>query len=338
MKAVAFFLVFFLCFPVFSLGAEDTITFVAKPAGRTVVVSGFTRARARMVVSSEVDGRCLEVVADVGDEIGTDGRFAEIDPTFINLDLERNRISTEQSASLIAYLQKEVGRYQTLYAEQSASEARLDKLKEDLAQARFTLQTQQNTRQTLLEQLRRHTVIAPPGWKVVERHVEPGVLVSRGQSLAEVADYQKLVVPLALSPHEYQQLLKNETPFSVSLPDTGINVSAELFRISPSFDPSTRKINIELSLLESIEQQRGGVRVELSLLMPEKETFLVPARAVEKRYEEYRLIRESGESVTVVVLEKNGDFVRVHGPEIKDGQRFLFPATIPAPPSDKLPQ
>ena len=293
-------------------------------ADRTVLLTGFTRARTSMIVSSEVSGICLSVNGDVGDEVADDGRFVVIDATFIKLDIENNKISQKQIESRIAYLQKDVNRYQLLYKKQSMAEAKLDTLQEELAQSEFQLQSLQNKEEVLLERLKRHTVFAPAGWKVINRYVEPGTLVTVGQALAEVADYQVLTVPLALTHTEYKQLLSYESPFPVYLPEEKKEIMAEIYRVSPAFDPGTRKINVELSLISPFVGQMGGVRVEVSLSIPENKSFFVPAAAVQKRYDEYWLTRESGESVSVIILENKGEFVRITSPAIQPGERFVL--------------
>ncbi len=295
--------------------------FTIKPGTRTVRLYGFTKARAVMSVVSEVAGKCLEVRADVGERIGPNGLFARVDPTFIELELDQNRISREQTESRIAWLEKEVKRFELLFSRQSTSEAQLDKLTQEFDQACFGLKSLQNQEKVLEERARRHLVRTPPGWQVIKRLVEPGEWLSPGQALAELGDFQTLVVSLALAFDEYEALSR-ERSLSLSLGENQA-VKAEIYRISPDFDPQSRKINLELLIVDQLPDPRGGIRLELRLNVPEKGVFEVPAQAVIRRYGENLLQRETGEKVPVVIHDGTVNELRVGSPLIQPGDHFL---------------
>jgi len=87
---------------------------VARPAMRRVTLTGYTRARYVMDIVSEEAGRCVKVIAEVGDQIGKSGLFAVLDTTFIDLALEKNRVDQKRLANMIAFHAKEVGRFEKL--------------------------------------------------------------------------------------------------------------------------------------------------------------------------------------------------------------------------------
>jgi RND family efflux transporter MFP subunit len=304
-------------------GADRLCT--AEMAAHTITLTGFTRARAKMQLVSQLTERLVEIQADVGDRIGPDGVFARLDQTYAELDLEKILIEQDRQVSRIAYLEKEVQRLRILFEKQAAAEVKLDALRQDLAQARLALRSSRNEEQRLREHLRRHIITAPPGWLVSSRNSEPGEWVAAGTPLAEIGDYRTLLAPFAVSQEEYTWIKNRAQSLSLSLPEHHLTVPAQLHSVSPGFDPRTRKLNLEISISAALPEQRGGLRAELSLELPDPAgALLVPTGAVSNRYDSYRLTRANGEAVPVIVLGRGlpPDTLRVTAREIKPGDQF----------------
>lgn len=310
-------------------------TFTARPSERSVALTGFTRARATMELVSENAGRVTRVAADVGDPVGKSGVFAELDGVFTSLELQSNRVEQRKLQETIDYYDKEAGRYRRLVSSESAAQAKLDELEHQLQIARRELEALRIQEQVLVERLSRYTVRAPAGWKIIEREVEPGEWVAAGQVLGRAGDYRTLIVPFALSPTEYESLMRETDGLSLALPEKRRNAQAKIHRVSPGFDRDTRKIGVELALAgESLKgDKRGGLRAILELDIPENSgAVIVPESAVVERYEEHWLTRPDGQEVKVVVLGPGpagespfGDMpaVRVSSPDVLPGQMFL---------------
>ena len=81
-------------------------------AVKEVDIKGYTRGKTNVTMSSEVSGKVLRVNYDVGQETGS-RPFFEIDPTFVDFQIESTRQNIEQlrvalqkCRSRVAYLQK----------------------------------------------------------------------------------------------------------------------------------------------------------------------------------------------------------------------------------------
>lgn len=300
----------------------------ARPAGRSVVLTAFTRARAAMDLTAENPGKVAFVAGEVGQAIGKDGIFARLDATLTRLELDRNRTDQARLASSVAYLDKEAGRYRTLVAKAVADQAALDKLEQDLDSARHQLAALQVEEKRLAEVIARSTVRAPAGWRIMARGVEPGQWVAAGQVLGRAGDYAVLLAPLALAPEELAALRQAGDALQAELPDLGLTVPARVYRMSPAFDPETRKTDLDLVLGGDIPERRGGLRVRLALSIPDPAgAVLVPEAALHKRYDEYYLLREDGSRVPVVLQERTKDgMARVVNHGLKPGDRFRLGA------------
>ncbi|MEJ2620970.1 MAG: efflux RND transporter periplasmic adaptor subunit [Candidatus Thiodiazotropha sp.] len=321
-------LIIFLGFlPVSDLMGDDSLV-EARVAVQTETQSGFTRAHTRLTLSAEESGRIETVNGDVGDRVENEKPFACLDRTYLDLELRTNLAEQQALEVDQAYYRKEVARYSKLVKKNSSSESQLDTAQRNLDKTRNQLKTLSIAAKILQERKNRLCVIAPQGWQIIKRFVEPGQWVNAGEPLVEVGDYSRLVVPFALSSLEYQALLtQQESGLSVTLPNHQLTIPAQLIRLSPAFDERSRKIHFELQLEEGLPLYRGGLRVELSLSIPTRTgAVLVPQQALQQRYEQYWMRRPDGSEIAVVYLgrgnDADGDWVRVASPQVKPGDKF----------------
>ncbi len=305
----------------------ETALVTALPALQQAVLSGFTRARSRVVLSAENAGRIVSVNGDLGDSIREGEPFACQDETFIDLELRSNRAEHDALVVDKAYFHKEVTRYRQLLKQNSSSQSQLDSALRSLDKTTTQLAALAVAADTLQERKKRLCIEAPVGWRVVKRYIEPGEWVNIGEPVVDVGDYHSLVVPFALSMAEYQALISQKDELKVTLPEIQREVGATVLRVSPAFDELSRKINIELEIELGPSLARGGLRVELALDIPlHTGAILVPEEALRQRHEQYWLKRAEGEEVRVVYLGRatNRDerWIQVTAPGIKPGDRF----------------
>ncbi len=317
--------IFIIIFLIISVPAhaENTWTTV-QPSYRQVVVTGFSRARHSMVLSTEVDGKVERVFADVGDIIPKHGKVTCLDDTFVKIDINLAKSEIAQYQNDIHYFEKQVERYRDLVGKNSAAVSQLDDWQRQLANAQRREQQKKLDKQRQQEKRKRHCIKSPAGWYVINRYVEPGQWLVIGSQVAKVGNYTKLLVPLALSVNELKILENNQHNLIVSLPEYGQQVPATIERISPAFDEKSRKVQVDLLLEKNLPVNRGGLRVEVKLNLPDPSgTFSILAGALDKRFEEVWLERKNGEPLRVELLgyADNGQ-VRIASPEIKIGDQF----------------
>lgn len=305
----------------------------AEPALRPVILTGFTRARKSLPVASEISGRVLEVAVDVGDTIDGSNVFARIDDTFVRLELEQVQVRQTRLRTKIEFDAREVERYERLARQNNAAAAQLDAFKQTLDDNRNALLELGVEERILNERLARTTVSAPSGWQVTGRLVEPGQWVNAGDPMGRVADFTTLTVPFALTTEQYAALsaqAQRPRGIQLRLSELDKHVQASLLWTNPAFDPDTRKVAIELEIevddTSDALPRRGGVRAELTLDVPELSGAVVlPETAVRSSYEEYWVDPLDGDPIAVLLLGRtsNGDGLRVVGPHVAPGDRFL---------------
>lgn len=281
------------------------------PFFRTATLSGLTHPRKEMTITSEASGRCRELYADVSQLIPPSGKFAEIDTTFLNLDIESNKIAREQARRQLDQEKKTLDRYTVLINKESTPQATFDEVALKVDLYKLTLKKLQNEALRLQEQRARHTIMAPAGWQVIERFAEPGEFVQAGQPMAHLGDFQSLLAKFSVT-YEELNTLENMQHLTLLLPDVGREVTASIYTVSPVFDVKTRKIPVELEISASQENLasplRGGMRAELVFKNATATgTYVVPLSALISRYEAHWLVLPDGTKQQVVVLGKAED-------------------------------
>ncbi len=300
----------------------------ARAALQTTVLRGYTRARWQRFLTCEESGRCLEVRAEMGDLIAADGIFAQLDTTFIDLELEANRAVSARLENQMVYWQREVERYRKLSGQKAVSETRVQELELKYDQARLGLVELKVKAALLKERRQRCAIKAPARWHLLERKIEPGEWLTRGRIVGLVGDYRTLLVPFSLTMAQYEWLKKESGGDSLFLMLTAenesIKVPTRLLHISPAFDPKTRKITVELEISGGLPEMRGGLALELVIALPEAGGVIeVPVTAVIERYGAFWMVRENGAEVKVIKLGQAGsDYLRVTGDKVKAGDRF----------------
>lgn len=300
---------------------------------RTITLTGFTYPRQELTISSEVSGRCEAVYTDIGQMIPEDGVLAEIETTFIKLDIAANRVSQERAQRQLVQEEKNLARYSSLRRQESAPQAQLDEAELAADLNRIELRRLQNEERRLKEKLIRHTITAPPGWLLIERFLELGELVQEGKSVARLGDFRQLLIPLAVS---YNELLALETAEALfaELPDLDLKLPTTIYRTSPVFDAATRKIQVDLIIdaiqgspaFKSENTMRGGMRARISFRSREAGgSFTVPSSALINRYEAQWLQTPEGKTIQVLLIgtENNGETAIVSGENLSAGQQYL---------------
>lgn len=290
-----------------------------EPGFRDVILRGYSRPLVSSTVAAEVSGVITTRYYDVGDTI-TNQPLVQIDPTWIDLELqenasaiERTRIAVDQARLRVSWLEKDFKRLQTLVNEGGVSRSTFDEIEQQRDQARLEIRLQEQQfeqlqiqRKTLVEQQKRHRPTAPTGWQVAQRYVDEGELVAAGSPLMDVGDYRHLLIPLSVTAAELSAI-REQTQARLN----GQDVTYHLHTVSPAFDEKTRKITIELMIDHFTGEQRGGLPFEVAVRMPD-EGLMIPVAAISNRYNHPKVKRrDQSQAIEISILNHQGDWVRI---------------------------
>lgn len=295
---------------------------------------GYSRAFSTATIGSEVAGRIQRVNYDIGDTLSSTP-LLQVDQTFINLELQgiavalqQNKIQQQQAKLRSAWLQREFERRQKLVDEGRVSRVAFEEIEQQrdqsqleqqqLVQQQRQLQVKQQTAQ---EHQQRHQPHAPQGWLVSERLVEPGEQVKVGDPLFNIQDFGRLLVPLAIS-HPQLTALQQQEQATLN----NQNVKYLIYSVNPAFDEATRKIQVELEILDYPEQYREGLLFKVPVTLPQS-GLMVPESAITSRYDRPQVQRaDTQELITIQILDRQGDWIKIApSDKLKDGT-VLVPA------------
>lgn len=280
---------------------------------------GYSRAFSTATIASEVAGRIQRVNYDIGDTLSS-AALLQIDQTFINLELqeiavavEQNKIKQQQAELRTAWLQREFERRQKLVDEGRVSRVAFEEIEQQrdqsqleeqqLVQQQRQLQVKQQTAQ---QRQQRHQPHAPQGWLVSERLVEPSEQVKVGDPLFTIQDFSRLLIPLALS-HPQLSALQQQQRATLN----NQNIHYRVYSVSPAFDESTRKIQVELEVLDYPEKYREGLLFKVPVTLPQA-GLMVPDAAITSRYDRPQVQRaDTQELITIQILDRQRDWVKI---------------------------
>lgn len=324
-KYISLTLLFLLFILSSHLSIADESQFVSvQPAFQSTTLSGFTRARRSIQLASEISGKVTHIYADIGQPIPENGIFACLDKTFIKLDIASTENSIAQHGIDLKYLSKQVDRHKKLVKTNSAAISVLDDLMRQKGNAFRAIQQEKINKQKQQETKKRHCIKAPKNWKITQRSIEVGQWITAGVTIAQADDYNQLLIPLTLTSEELIALEQKQNNFTVYLPEYQQEIPASIERISPAFDEQSHKIRVDLLINDTSKYNRGGIRTELTLNVPDRlNTYLIPKSALDERFEEVWLTRKNGKRVRVILLGYlNNDSAKISSSNIKIGDQF----------------
>ncbi len=282
-----------------------------RPYVRQISFTGFTRPIKELTVAAEIDGKYTSVVVDVGDRVEAAGVVAQIDSTFVELDITKNRIDQKRTERQLALERKTLARFENLINQKSTAQATYDEAVLRAEVLELTLRSLKNEEQRLRERLARHTLYGPVGWQVIERFIEPGEFIRQGEPVLKLGDFNSLVIPFLFT-FEELRLLREMDALQLYIPDLERWVDAVIYRIAPDFDQTKRKIAVDLMIERNVVQTtanlRGGLRTRLMLKgKTEENSYRVPYSALISRYEAHWLLTPEGEQRKVILLGRSED-------------------------------
>ena len=208
-----------------------TWTVAAEDAVLEREVPATVRSLDHIAVAAEVEGRVLQVHAELGDRVSTGQKLASLDPSAL-----RSRLEAAQAALDLA--EAEQRRVDRLVAERVASEREADAAASLARQARAHLELAQSA-------LEKATVVSPVDAIVEAREVSPGDLAVPGKALFALYDPKRLVLEAQI-PLDDRAPIQIGTELSFEL--SGETGRAQVLEIAPTSDPRSRTLRVRLGL------------------------------------------------------------------------------------------
>jgi RND family efflux transporter MFP subunit len=218
--------------------------------------------------------------------LAEDASEADLDP--------QKAPSVRQEKAMLNDAKSKLERAQTLYRQRAVAIEELQQLEaaEDAAQARYDSSLNAvdeklavlGVRRTELAMARREqkeaTIVAPFDGIVRERHVAPGVYVQIGSPVVSLVRTNPLRFRAGVPEIDAMRI---EVGQNVRIKPEGRDelIEAPIARISPSVDPSSRALAIEVDVPNGESKLRAGLFGEAEIVVdPDAQALAVPESAV----------------------------------------------------------
>ncbi len=249
-----------------------------------------------IAVAAEVEGRVLQVHAELGDRVTRGQKLASLDPSVLRSRFEAAQASLELAES-------ERNRLEQLVEERVSSQRELDAAINLAKQAQAVVQ--------LAETALDRTVLHSPVDGVIEaRHVGPGDLAVPGKPLFAVYDPTRLALQAEV-PLDDRAPIQIGTHLSYRL--AGREGRAIVREIAPTSDPRSRTLRIRLSLeavpAEQLNQLSPGSFGLVRYPAGDRDRLAIPSAAIQR----------VGQLEMVLVQGKQGGW---HRRAVRTGMRF----------------
>ena len=322
-------------------------------------IVGFTAPSRKMDVATEFDGRVEAVLLNEGDTVigEADSRVPVVilDNRFAAIAMERAkttlRTAVQRKEQLkvdlalakrqLGYHRNEVERIEALAKSGKVTQTNLDatvfnadssalqveRVQTAILLADTAITEARHALDDAEERLARHSIDAPTGWIVLQRLVEPGVIVRQGESVLRLADVGELAIQLRLSEVEIAALQATKAIFLSFPRQEHPAATARIHHIEVDHDPITNKRLVELWIPgESAPSPTGGLEVSVTLKIPDPGGLvLVPRDFLTLRFEQYFVTLKDGSESTVIPLREQGNYVFISQSGFPDGAILTRP-------------
>ena len=230
--------------------------------------SGSLRARRKVRIHNQEEGRVVSVPFYEGDEVSRGAVLIQMEDNLLQAELDKARANRRQA-------QVDQQRLLGLVKKKVASE-------DELARARTTLDVATAELKILQTRLAFTRIQAPFDGVVSERLIEPGDVAASNSHLLTVSDPTSLVTEIHVSelllPH-----LRPGDPVTVRIDALGQEAfPARILRIHPELDPATRQGVVEVTLEPVPEGARAGQFTRVTLETARAERILIPFSALKR--------------------------------------------------------
>lgn len=282
-------------------------TLAPRTLDRSVLVAGTVEPLRSIQLAARTDGVVAEVAVEAGDRVRAGQRLARID------------VSEQQA---------ELARAEASLREARANLDRLEALEErrfvDAAtalSARSALEVAQSDVDLWRTRVAFGSIDASIDGVVIARMIEPGAAVGRLAPAFELADLDRLVLRVGVSELDAAGI-RAGTPVDVAVDALGgETVQAQVRRVFPAADPSSRLVTVELDLPQAHARGvRPGFLARARFAIESRDGVLaVPAAAVGLGEQSFVMV--IGEDGALERREVGTGVVRGEWREITDGLR-----------------
>jgi RND family efflux transporter MFP subunit len=239
-----------------------TVHYGAETPERSFV--GTVRPRIEADMGFRVAGKVAKRLVEVGQKVEVGQALATLDEVDLKLQAEQSQAELNAATGVLAQAAAAEQRAKDLRSRGWTPDAQLDQAKAAADEARARLNRADRAVELTKNSLSYATLVADARGVVTATLIEPGQVVTAGQTAIRVARLAEKEAVVAI-PETLVERAKSGTATVTLWSDPHKKYSAKLREISPSADPATRTYLAKFSLPEAGDDVELGMTATLSL-------------------------------------------------------------------------
>ena len=247
---------------------------------RTAEVQGALFPREQATMSSEVEGRVSEVIADFGDKVIAGQVMLKINPREYQLRVETAQAALDQAHARLANSSARFARAKVLKQESSISAEQFDQIASQLRVDQADAESADEALAMARKKLGDTEIRAPFSGSVQKRMVSLGEYVAPGKEVYQLiaTDPIKLRCPM---PERFVPLARIGMPVKLAIDaDQGKSYTGKITRIAPALDESSRTLLIEAEVANPEGELKPGFFAHVTMDLGRARALVVPSSAV----------------------------------------------------------
>lgn len=256
------------------------VTVVKHEGGETLSLTGQIQAQDEVSLAFRIDGRMVERLVNVGDQVEAGQPIARLDP-----EPARNALRTAQANLNAAMGQQTLARndyerQETLLGQGWTTRARYDTAAQALKAAAAQVDSAQAQFDTAQDHLGYTELVADGAGTVTARGAEPGEVVAAGRMIVHLArrDGRDAVFDV---PAPVFRIAPANSVVTVALTsDPAVQAMGRVREVAPQADPVTRTFTVRVGLQDPPDAMRLGSTVNGSIQVGGVGGFEIPATAL----------------------------------------------------------
>lgn len=257
-----------------------TITIEKRAAGSTVAITGNVQAQNEVNQSFRIDGRLVERLVDVGDNVKAGQLIATLDPENEESSLQAARAQLSSAQARLVEARANYDRMRDLVAEDAVSRAQYDQAEALRKTAEAAVEAARSQVSLAQNRLGYTRLFASVTGVVTARGPEPGEIVTPGRMIVQVAreGARDAVFDVPVQ-------VKNAAPRHpdirvVLASDPAVSAAGKVREIAPRADPVTGTFQIRVRLIDPPPAMRLGSTVTGRMTLDSAPAIEVPTTAL----------------------------------------------------------
>lgn len=256
------------------------VTVIKHEGGETLSLSGQIQAQDEVNLAFRIDGRMIERLVNVGDQVEAGQAIARLDP-----EPARNALRTAQANLSAAMGQQTLARndYErqaTLLGQGWTTRARYDTAAQALKAAVAQVDAAQAQFDTAKDHLGYTELVADGPGTVTARGAEPGEVVAAGRMIVHLARRDGRDAVFDVPAPVFRIAPANPVVTVALTSDPAVQTMGRVREVAPQADPVTRTFTVRVSLQDPPDAMRLGSTVTGSIRTGGVGGFEIPATAL----------------------------------------------------------